>query len=140
MYCHPENTKIFRIRTMPRIRVQHQEALSDDAFKQRYPDVEACRMAWFAWRWPEGFKCPVRRDRVFGSATVNCCSAGPAATRYRSSPAPSNRAPSPVPIAPPRATGFPMGEHDAGEHKASRLATQRVVDAKRLPRYPRTFA
>jgi hypothetical protein len=22
------------------------------------PDEEAGRKAWFAWRWPEGFKCP----------------------------------------------------------------------------------
>ena len=43
---------------MPRKRVQHQKGLSDDAFEQRYPDEEACRKAWFAWRWPEGFKCP----------------------------------------------------------------------------------
>src|SRR5580658_8436850 len=49
---------IFRIKTMPRNRVQHQKGLSDDAFEQRYPDEEACRKAWFAWRWPEGFKCP----------------------------------------------------------------------------------
>ena len=43
---------------MPRNRVQHQKGLSDDAFEQRYPDEAACRKAWFAWRWPEGFKCP----------------------------------------------------------------------------------
>ena len=43
---------------MPRNRVQHQKGLSDDAFEQLYPDEEACRKAWFAWRWPEGFKCP----------------------------------------------------------------------------------
>src|ERR1700704_345279 len=58
MYYRPENTMIFRIRTMPRSRVQHQKGLSDDAFEQRYPDEEACRKAWFVWRWPEGFKCP----------------------------------------------------------------------------------
>ena len=33
-------------------------ACSDDAFEQHYPDEEAFRKAWFAWRWPEGFKCP----------------------------------------------------------------------------------
>src|SRR5262249_10255451 len=49
---------IFRMKPMPRNRVQHQKGLSDDAFEQRYPDEEACRKAWFAWRWPEGFKCP----------------------------------------------------------------------------------
>src|SRR4051812_36089087 len=43
---------------MPRNRVQHQKGLSDDAFEQLYPNEEACRKAWFAWRWPEGFKCP----------------------------------------------------------------------------------
>ena len=37
---------------------QHQKGLLDDAFEQRYRDEEACRKAWFAWRWPEGFKCP----------------------------------------------------------------------------------
>src|SRR5437763_14541389 len=46
------------IRTIPRNRVQHQKGLSDDAFERLYPDEEACRKAWFAWRWPEGFKCP----------------------------------------------------------------------------------
>jgi len=43
---------------MPRNRVQHQKGLSDDAFERLYPDEAACRKAWFAWRWPEGFKCP----------------------------------------------------------------------------------
>ena len=43
---------------MPRNRVQHQKGLSDNAFERLYPDEEACRKAWFAWRWPEGFKCP----------------------------------------------------------------------------------
>ena len=43
---------------MPRSRVQHQKSLLDDAFEQRYPNEEACRKAWFACRWPEGFKCP----------------------------------------------------------------------------------
>ncbi len=46
---------------MPRNRVQHQKGLSDDAFEQRYPDEEACRKAWFAWRWPEGFRCHALR-------------------------------------------------------------------------------
>ena len=43
---------------MPRNRVQQQKGLSDDAFERLYPDEEACRRAWFAWRWPKGFKCP----------------------------------------------------------------------------------
>src|SRR5690349_16057 len=58
MYYLPEIAKIFRIEPMPRNCVQHQKGLSDDAFEQLYPDEEACRKAWFAWRWPEGFKCP----------------------------------------------------------------------------------
>src|SRR5260370_42459198 len=57
-YYSPEITEIFRMRSMPRNRVQHQKGLSDDAFERLYPDEEACRKAWFAWRWPEGFKCP----------------------------------------------------------------------------------
>src|SRR4051794_9353886 len=57
-YYLPEIAKIFRIEPMPRNRVQHQKGLSDDAFEQLYPNEEACRKAWFAWRWPEGFKCP----------------------------------------------------------------------------------
>src|ERR1051325_6123963 len=43
---------------MPHNRVQHQKGLSDDAFERLYPEEAACRKAWFAWRWPEGFKCP----------------------------------------------------------------------------------
>src|SRR4051794_29007560 len=57
-YYLPEIAKIFRIKPMPRNRVQHQKGLSDDAFERLYPDEDACRKAWFAWRWPEGFKCP----------------------------------------------------------------------------------
>src|SRR3954471_1684648 len=57
-YYVPEIAKIFRIEPMPRNRVQHQKGLSDDAFERLYPDEKACRKAWFAWRWPEGFKCP----------------------------------------------------------------------------------
>src|SRR5271154_6162876 len=51
---------------MPRNRVQHQKGLSDDGFEQRYPDEEACRKAWFAWRWPEGFKCPRCASTKYG--------------------------------------------------------------------------
>ncbi len=43
---------------MPRNRVQHQKGLSDDTFERLYPDEQACRKAWFVWRWPEGFECP----------------------------------------------------------------------------------
>src|SRR3954471_4668053 len=57
-YYLSEIAKIFRIKPMPRNRVQHQKGLSDDAFERLYPDEQACRKAWFAWRWPEGFKCP----------------------------------------------------------------------------------
>src|SRR4051794_41133707 len=57
-YYLPEIAEIFRTKPMPRNRVQHQKGLSDDAFERLYPDEAACRKAWFAWRWPEGFKCP----------------------------------------------------------------------------------
>src|SRR3954447_26472647 len=56
-YYLPEIIMIFRTKPMPRNRVQHQKGLSDDAFERLYPDEAACRKAWFAWRWPEGFKC-----------------------------------------------------------------------------------
>src|SRR3954454_5406572 len=51
-YFLPEIAEIFRIKPMPRNRVQHQKGLSDDAFERLYPDEEACRKAWLAWRWP----------------------------------------------------------------------------------------
>jgi Transposase zinc-ribbon domain len=57
-YYNPENTMICRTISMPRNRVQHQKGLSDDTFERLYPGEEACRKAWFGWRWPEGFKCP----------------------------------------------------------------------------------
>ena len=57
-YYLPKIARIFRVEPMPRNRVQHQKGLSDDTFERLYPDEEACRKAWFAWRWPEGFKCP----------------------------------------------------------------------------------
>ena len=68
---------------MPRNRVQHQKGLSDDAFEQLYPNEEACRKAWFAWRWPEGLSVrDARPQSIAISATVNCCNAGSAATRH----------------------------------------------------------
>jgi transposase-like protein len=57
-YYLPENTMIFRIEIDALQPRAAPEGLSDDAFEQRYPDEEACRKAWFAWRWPQGFKCP----------------------------------------------------------------------------------
>ena len=51
---------------MPRNRVQHQKGLSDDAFERLYPNEDACRRAWFAWRWPEGFKCPRCAGSTYG--------------------------------------------------------------------------
>src|SRR5271156_2156970 len=61
---------------MPRNRVQHQKGLSDDGFEQRYPDEEACRKAWFAWRWPEGFKCPrcawTKYSEIQGRQLLQC--------------------------------------------------------------------
>ncbi len=61
---------------MPRNRVQHQKGLSDDGFEQRYPDEAACRKAWFAWRWPEGFKCPrcasTKYSEIQGRQLLQC--------------------------------------------------------------------
>ena len=69
---------------MRRNRVQHQKGLSDDAFERLYPDEEACRKAWFAWRWPKGFKFRgVRGQRIVRSVGVHCCNAGSAAIRRR---------------------------------------------------------
>src|SRR5271169_3823674 len=69
---------------MPRNRVQHQKGLSDDGFEQRYPDEEACRKAWFAWRWPEGFKCPrcasTKYSEIQGRQLLQC-----ARCRYQTS-------------------------------------------------------
>jgi hypothetical protein len=81
-YYLPEIVKIFRTEPMPRNRVQHQKGLSDDAFERLYPDEQACRKAWFAWRWPEGFSVRgAQRQSIARFATVNCCNAGTAATR-----------------------------------------------------------
>ena len=66
MYYLPEIVTIFRVKPMRRNRVQHQKGLSDDAFERLYPDEEACRKAWFAWRWPEGFKCPQCAGSKYG--------------------------------------------------------------------------
>src|SRR5271170_1031717 len=75
-YYDPENTMIFRVRPMSGNRVQHQKGLSDDGFEQRYPDEEACRKAWFAWRWPEGFKCPrcasTKYSQIQGRQLLQC--------------------------------------------------------------------
>ena len=69
---------------MPRNRVQHQKGLSDDAFERLYPDEEACRKAWFAWRWPEASSVRgVRAHSIVRSVGVNCCNAGSAAIRHR---------------------------------------------------------
>src|SRR6516225_5488312 len=61
---------------MPRNRVQHQKGLSDDAFERLYPHEEACRKAWFAWRWPEGFKCPrcawTKYSEIQGRQLLQC--------------------------------------------------------------------
>ena len=69
---------------MRRNRVQHQKGLSDDAFERLYPDEEACRKAWFAWRWPEGFKCPrCAGQSIVRSGGVNFYNADSAAIRRR---------------------------------------------------------
>src|SRR5260370_60415 len=57
---------------MPRNRVQHQKGLSDDAFERLYPDEEACRKAWVAWRWPEGFECPRCAAQIRDRQLLQC--------------------------------------------------------------------
>jgi len=39
--------------------VQFQKGLSEAAFEELYDTEEKCRAAVFAWRWPQGFACPV---------------------------------------------------------------------------------
>ena len=69
---------------MPRNRVQHQKGLSDDAFERLYPDEDACRKAWFAWRWPEGLSVRgVRGQGIVRSADVNFYNVDSAAIRRR---------------------------------------------------------
>jgi hypothetical protein len=69
---------------MPRNRVQHQKGLSDDAFEKLYPDEEACRRAWVAWRWPGASGArDAQQQRIARSATVNCCDAEAAGIRRR---------------------------------------------------------
>lgn len=43
---------------MARNKVQFQRGLSEVEFERRYGTEEKCRVALFAWRWPEGFECP----------------------------------------------------------------------------------
>ena len=68
---------------MPRNRVQHQKGLSDDAFEWLYPDEEARRKAWFAWRWPRASSVRgVRGQTIVRSEDVNFYNAGSAAIRH----------------------------------------------------------
>src|SRR3954465_13694055 len=81
-YYLPEIAKIFRIRTMPRNRVQHQKGLSDDAFersiRRRRPVARlGSRGAALRASSVRG----AQPQRIARSAGVNCCNAGTAATR-----------------------------------------------------------
>ena len=44
---------------MARNSVQFQKGLSEAGFEELYGTEAKCRAALFAWRWPEGFVCPV---------------------------------------------------------------------------------
>ena len=44
---------------MPRNPVQFQKGMSDADFERLYGTESQCKEALFAWRWPEGFSCPV---------------------------------------------------------------------------------
>ena len=43
---------------MARNSVRFQKGLSEAGFEEPYGTEEKCRVALFAWRWPEGFVCP----------------------------------------------------------------------------------
>ena len=44
---------------MARNAVQFQKGLSEAGFEELYGTEAKCRAVVFAWRWPEGFECPV---------------------------------------------------------------------------------
>ena len=44
---------------MARNKVQFQKGLSLSNFLKAYGTEEQCFEALFAWRWPEGFRCPI---------------------------------------------------------------------------------
>jgi len=48
-----------RRETVARNTVQFQKGLSEAAFDALYGTEAKCRAVVFAWRWPEGFECPV---------------------------------------------------------------------------------
>ena len=43
---------------MAKNKVQHQKGVSLNAFIQQYGTEEQCFEALYAWRWPEGYRCP----------------------------------------------------------------------------------
>lgn len=55
---------------MARNRVQFQKGLSEDGFEALYGTEEKCRRAVFAWRWPDGFVCPVCGGRTHSVITT----------------------------------------------------------------------
>ena len=63
---------------MPRNPVQFQKGMSDTDCDQLYGTESQCRDALFAWRWPEGFACPVcggAKHSVIGPRALYQCSA-----------------------------------------------------------------
>src|SRR6195952_1172810 len=50
---------------MARNRVQFQKGLSEAAFEALYGSEENCRAVVIASRWPNGFECPVCRERSY---------------------------------------------------------------------------
>ena len=55
---------------MPRNPVQFQKGMSDADFDRLYGKESQCQEALFAWRWPEGFSCPVCGDNKHSFITT----------------------------------------------------------------------
>jgi transposase-like protein len=50
---------------MARNKVQFQKGMSERQFVERFGTEEQCRDTVFAWRWPNGFKCPRCQGEVY---------------------------------------------------------------------------
>ena len=52
---------------MARNAVQFQKGLSEAGFDELYGSEEKCRAVVFAWRWPQGFECPVCGGHIYSA-------------------------------------------------------------------------
>jgi transposase-like protein len=55
---------------MARNAVQFQKGLSEAGFEELYGSEEKCRAVVFAWRWPQGFECPVCGGHTYRAVTT----------------------------------------------------------------------